>query len=64
MKSGDYHKGNSKRKNPTQKTFNKKNSECYKCGKKGHFKNECKSKAKASTPFKVTKLAKMKFLNS
>jgi len=46
-KSRDYHKANSKRKNPIQKTFDKKNSKCYKCGKKCHFRNECKSKAKA-----------------
>ena len=30
-----YHK----RKAPTQRTFDKKNDECYKCGKKGHFKH-------------------------
>ena len=30
-----YHK----RKAPTQRTFDKKNGECYKCGKKGHFKH-------------------------
>ena len=43
----DYHKTNSKRKTSAQKTFDKKNIECYKCGKKGHFNNECRSKAKA-----------------
>ena len=26
-----------KEKNPTQKSFGKKNSKCYKCGKNGHF---------------------------
>ena len=46
-KSRDYHKVNSKRKNLAQKTFDKKYSKCYKCGKKGHFRSECKSKAKA-----------------
>ena len=46
-KSRDYHKTNRKRKNSAQKTFDKKNTECYKCGKKWHFKNECRSKAKA-----------------
>ena len=30
-----------------KKTFDKKHSECYKCGKKFHFRSECKSKAKA-----------------
>ena len=46
-KSRDYHKVNSKRKYSVQKKFDKKNSKCYKCGKKGHFRKECRTKAKA-----------------
>ena len=46
-KSKDYHKVNGKRKDSIRKTFDKKNSKCYKCGKKCHFRNECRSKAKA-----------------
>ena len=43
-KSKDYHKVNGKRKDSTQKASNK--GECYKCGKKGHYRNKCRSKAK------------------
>ena len=44
-KSQNYHKDSGKQENSTHKTFNK--GHCFKCGKKGHFRNVCKSKAKA-----------------
>ena len=46
-KSGNYHKFKGKERIQHKKTFDKKHSECYKCGKKGHLRSECKPKAKA-----------------
>ncbi|KAK9988920.1 hypothetical protein SO802_029159 [Lithocarpus litseifolius] len=44
-KSRDCHKVNGKHKNSTQKASKK--GVCYKCGKKGHYKYESRSKAKS-----------------
>ena len=32
-----------------QKPIDKRNLECYNCGKKGHFKSECQAKLKGQT---------------
>ena len=39
----DYHKVNGRKKESTSKA----SRQCFNCGKKGHFRNECRSKAKA-----------------
>ncbi len=36
---------------PNRKLVNKRNLECFKCGKKGHFQSECRSKPKDRTDY-------------
>src|SRR6266498_4046877 len=37
---------------PNRKPVNKRNLECFNCGKKGHFKSECRAKPKDQTDYR------------
>ena len=37
---------------PNRKPVDKRNLECFNCGKKGHFKSECRAKPKDRTDYK------------
>src|SRR6266542_6785722 len=37
---------------PNRKSVNKRNLECFNCGKKGHFKSECRAKPKDHTEYR------------
>src|SRR6266540_7096738 len=45
---------------PNRKPVNKRNLKCFNCGKKGHFKSECRAKPKDRTDYRNIRFLELK----